>query len=81
MRLAYHFPDKYNDGTSKYDQTVSVDGKVVSQLSTSSGKAQGWGTAEECQQAACGTVAAHEYVNTKVSQQQIPSNNIEVDLC
>lgn len=31
-----------------------------------SGVAQGWGTATECQSAACGTYAAHEYVNTKI---------------
>lgn len=27
-------PDKYNDDTKKYDQTVSVNDKVVSKLST-----------------------------------------------
>jgi hypothetical protein len=26
--------DKYNDSTKKYDQTVSLDGKVVSRIST-----------------------------------------------
>lgn len=26
--------DKYNDDTSEYDQTVSIDGSVVSKLST-----------------------------------------------
>ena len=26
--------DKYNDSTKKYDQTVSLDGKVVSRLSS-----------------------------------------------
>jgi hypothetical protein len=31
-----------------------------------SGVAQGWGTATECQAAACGTYAAHEYINTKI---------------
>jgi hypothetical protein len=31
-----------------------------------SGFAQGWGTAAECQAAACGTYPAHEYVNTKI---------------
>jgi hypothetical protein len=83
-RLAETFPDKYNDSTRRYDQTVSVDGTVVSTLSTSkltivsqspctqlthnagSGVAQGWGTAAECQAAACGTYAAHEYINTKI---------------
>ena len=28
-------PDKYNDETSKFDQTVSINGEVVSTLSTS----------------------------------------------
>ncbi|OAG11751.1 uncharacterized protein CC84DRAFT_48667 [Paraphaeosphaeria sporulosa] len=60
--VTFHY--KYNDGTAKYDQTVSLDGTVVSTLSTDSGKAQGWGTAVECQQAACGTVPAHKYVDT-----------------
>lgn len=63
---------------------MSVDGKVVSRLSTGdssvaspisrtrltptvdSGVAQGWGIATECQAAACGTYAAHEYINTKI---------------
>ena len=31
-----------------------------------SGVAQGWGTAAECQAAACGTYATHEYINTKI---------------
>ncbi|GAB7330151.1 hypothetical protein MBLNU13_g01827t1 [Cladosporium sp. NU13] len=57
---------KYNDSTKKYDQTVSLDGKVVSRLSSDSGVAQGWGTAAECQAAACGTYATHEYINTKI---------------
>ncbi|KAI7367710.1 hypothetical protein KC354_g3214 [Hortaea werneckii] len=58
-------PGSSNDDTSKYDQTVSLNGEVVSRLSTSSGKAQGWGTAVECQQSACGKVPSHQYVNTK----------------
>jgi hypothetical protein len=62
--LTKSYIDKYNDGTAKYDQTVSLDGTVVSTISTDSGKAQGWGTAVECQQAACGLVPAHKYVDT-----------------
>lgn len=58
--------DKYNDATSKYDQTVSVDGKAVSTISTDSGKAEGFGTAVECQQAACGAAPAHKYIDTKL---------------
>jgi hypothetical protein len=82
--LADTFPDKYNDSTKRYDQTVYVNGAIISTLSTGelsivsqfpctqlthiadSGVAQGWGTAAECQAAACGTYAAHEYINTKI---------------
>ncbi|KAL4801835.1 hypothetical protein BDV18DRAFT_164648 [Aspergillus unguis] len=57
----------YNDSTGKYDQTVSINGEVVSSLSTSSGQAQGWGTAVECQDDACtDTVAAHQYLSTTI---------------
>ncbi|EMR64176.1 hypothetical protein UCREL1_8844 [Eutypa lata UCREL1] len=57
----------YNDSTGEYDQTVSINGQVVSTLSTSSGNAEGWGTAVECQVDACtGTVAAHEYTSTTI---------------
>ncbi|KAI0128711.1 hypothetical protein BJ170DRAFT_342702 [Xylariales sp. AK1849] len=64
-QLLFHYV--YNDTTSKYDQTVSVDGTVISSLSTSSGEAEGFGTAVECQDNACdGTVAAHQYLNTVV---------------
>jgi hypothetical protein len=42
--------------TSKTQLTPTAD----------SGFAQGWGTAAECQAAACGTYAAHEYINTKI---------------
>jgi len=34
--------------------------------SSASGHAQGWGTAIECQTAACGYIAGHKYVNTKL---------------
>ncbi|PWY69060.1 hypothetical protein BO70DRAFT_400120 [Aspergillus heteromorphus CBS 117.55] len=64
-RITMHY--KYNDSTSKYDQTVSINGEVVSTLSTSSGQAQGWGTAVECQDDACqSTTAAHEYLDTTI---------------
>ena len=42
--------------TSKTNLTPAAD----------SGVAQGWGTAAECQAAACGTYATHEYINTKL---------------
>ena len=32
-----------------------------------SGHAKGWGTAVECQSAACGYVPGHRYVNTKIT--------------
>lgn len=52
--------DIYNDATSQYDQTVYINGDAVSTLSTTSGEAQGWGTAVECQAQACdGTALAH----------------------
>jgi hypothetical protein len=68
--------DVYNDATQQYDQSVAIDGTVVSTLSTgkflhnpwrckglivaASGHAEGWGTAVECQDAACvGKVDAH----------------------
>ncbi|KAL9111032.1 MAG: hypothetical protein Q9227_004465 [Pyrenula ochraceoflavens] len=60
--------DKYNTSTGKVDQTVSVNGNVVSTLSTSSGQGGlGWGTAMECQQANCGTVPTHHWLNTKLT--------------
>lgn len=51
---------KYNDATQMYDQDVSVNGKVVSTVSSSKGHhAMGWGTALECTTKPCGTVPAH----------------------
>lgn len=46
-------------GTGNYTQTVSLNGVVVSTLSTSDGEAQGWGSAVECASNNCGTVPAH----------------------
>ncbi|KAE8381385.1 hypothetical protein BDV26DRAFT_301506 [Aspergillus bertholletiae] len=64
-KLVMHY--KYNDSTGKYDQTVAINGKVVSSLSTSSGQAQGWGTAVEAQDnAAKSKVAAHQYLDTTI---------------
>ncbi|KAI8653881.1 hypothetical protein LRP88_00379 [Fusarium phalaenopsidis] len=64
-KLTIHYV--YNDSTGKYDQTVTVGGSVISSLSTSSGHAEGWGTAVECQDDACvGTVAAHQYLDTTI---------------
>ncbi|KAF4966872.1 hypothetical protein FSARC_5485 [Fusarium sarcochroum] len=64
-KLTMHYV--YNDSTDKYDQTVTINGNVVSEISTSSGHAEGWGTAVECQDDACvGTVDAHEYLDTTI---------------
>ncbi|KAH0347076.1 hypothetical protein KCU81_g3598, partial [Aureobasidium melanogenum] len=58
----------YNDDTGNYDQYVLVNDKLVSNFSTSSGHALGWGTAEECNQAApaypCGLTPTHSWINT-----------------
>ncbi|CAG8942612.1 unnamed protein product [Penicillium salamii] len=43
----------YNDSTGEYDQTSAINGKIVSTLSTSSGYAQRWDVAVECQVDAC----------------------------
>ncbi|TRX97998.1 hypothetical protein FHL15_001208 [Xylaria flabelliformis] len=68
VKWANFYEDKYNPSTGKTDQTVSVNGNVVSTLSTSSGRGGlGWGTAMECQQANCGTVPTHHYVDTKIT--------------
>ncbi|KAJ5594678.1 uncharacterized protein N7459_000886 [Penicillium hispanicum] len=57
---------KYNDTTGNYTQTVLVNGKVVSTLSTSDGKAEGWGSAVECAETNCGTLGAHSWTNTTI---------------
>ncbi|GAB1197899.1 hypothetical protein APSETT444_007204 [Aspergillus pseudonomiae] len=63
--LAVSFSDPA--ATGKYDQTVSINGEVISSLSTSSGQAQGWGTAVEAQDnASKSTVAAHQYLDTTI---------------
>ncbi|KAH6654218.1 hypothetical protein BKA67DRAFT_272525 [Truncatella angustata] len=63
--LVLHY--KYNDSTQKYDQTVTINGSVVSTLSTTSGEAAGFGTAVECQDDACKTTAySHQYLDTTV---------------
>ncbi|KAI3392486.1 hypothetical protein diail_5651 [Diaporthe ilicicola] len=57
---------KYDDASGNYTQTVSVNGQVVSTLSTSSGKAQGWGSAVECAAEDCGTMPAHKWTDAKI---------------
>lgn len=64
--LIISLPDKYDDASGNYTQTVSVNGEVVSTLSTSSGKAQGWGSAVECAEENCGTMPAHKWTDAKI---------------
>ena len=54
-----NFVYEYDDSTKNYTQTVSVNGKQVSTLSTSDGHAQGFGSAIECARENCGTMPAH----------------------
>jgi hypothetical protein len=58
-QLTDFMTDKYDDSTGNYTQTVLVNSKVVSTLSTKDGKAEGWGSAVECAATNCGTVPAH----------------------
>ncbi|KAL4897743.1 hypothetical protein BDV59DRAFT_49369 [Aspergillus ambiguus] len=57
---------KFDDSTGNYTQTVLVNNQTVSTLSTSDGKAQGWGSAVECAETNCGTVGAHSWIDTKI---------------
>lgn len=58
---------KYNESTESYTQKVTVNGEVISTITTSDGKATGWGTAVECQDDACnGTSTTHTYTNTTI---------------
>ncbi|KAI1077277.1 hypothetical protein F5B20DRAFT_552998 [Whalleya microplaca] len=63
-QITMHY--KYDDSTGNYTQTVSLNGATVATLSTSDGKAQGWGSAVECAEEDCGTVGAHSWVDTKI---------------
>ncbi|KAG9945537.1 hypothetical protein KCU85_g7166, partial [Aureobasidium melanogenum] len=60
------FANKYDEASGNTTQTVSVEGKIVSTLSTKSGKAIGFGTAEEAQNDFKGVVYEHSYINTTV---------------
>ncbi|KAK0209558.1 hypothetical protein IW262DRAFT_1281490 [Armillaria fumosa] len=58
---------KYNESAESYTQRVTVNGKLISTITTSDGKAIGWGTAVECQDDACnGTSTTHTYTNTTI---------------
>ncbi|KAJ5327731.1 hypothetical protein N7452_008121 [Penicillium brevicompactum] len=57
----------YNDSTGEYDQSSAINGEIVSTLSTSSGQAQRWDVAVECQVDACTRRSPpHRYVDTTI---------------
>ncbi|KAJ5803589.1 uncharacterized protein N7503_006039 [Penicillium pulvis] len=64
-RVTMHY--KFDESTGNYTQTVLVNNKSVSTLSTSDGWAEGWGSAVECATTDCGTVDAHYWINTKIT--------------
>ncbi|KAF9269197.1 hypothetical protein L218DRAFT_1072827 [Marasmius fiardii PR-910] len=51
-----------------WDQTVTVNGKVISTLKSSDGPLYqgGWGTGTECQKNCRGTISTQTYKNTKI---------------
>ncbi|PYI25864.1 hypothetical protein BO86DRAFT_383170 [Aspergillus japonicus CBS 114.51] len=63
-KVTMHY--KFDDASGNYTQTVQINGKTISTLSTSDGHAQGWGSAVECAENNCGTVGAHSWINTKI---------------
>jgi hypothetical protein len=60
-------PCMFDDVTGNYTQIVSVNGRQVSTLSTNDGQAMGWGSAVECAEENCGTVAAHKWIDTTIT--------------
>ncbi|KAF2846551.1 hypothetical protein T440DRAFT_458271 [Plenodomus tracheiphilus IPT5] len=64
-RVTMHY--KFDPATSNYTQTVLVNNRQVSTLSTNDGQAMGWGSAVECAEENCGTVAAHKWVDTVIT--------------
>ncbi|KAM5349525.1 hypothetical protein ACJ41O_006030 [Fusarium nematophilum] len=63
-QITMHY--KFDDASGNYTQYVSINGQEVSTLSTSSGHAQGWGSAVECGAEDCGTIGAHKWLDTKI---------------
>ncbi|CAN8099929.1 unnamed protein product [Discula destructiva] len=58
---------KYDPSTKNYTQTLSLNGAVVSELSTGDGLATGWGSAVECAgNKNCGTVNAHQWIDAQI---------------
>ena len=59
--------DKFDDASGNYTQIVSINGQQIATLSTSDGQAQGWGSAVECAEDNCGTMAAHKWIDTTLT--------------
>ncbi|CAN8105582.1 unnamed protein product [Discula destructiva] len=63
-QVTFHY--EYDENSGNYTQTVLFNGEVVSTLTTSDGKAQGWGSAVECGVEDYGTVPAHTWLNYSI---------------
>ncbi|KAF4419171.1 hypothetical protein FACUT_11551 [Fusarium acutatum] len=75
-RVTMHY--KYDASTQEYVQYVSINGKQVSTLSTSKGhKAMGFGSSVECGASDCGTIGAHQWVDTKIILDSADPNYIQ----
>ncbi|KAK3900311.1 hypothetical protein C8A05DRAFT_45819 [Staphylotrichum tortipilum] len=67
---------KFDDATGNYTQYVSVNGNLVRTLSTSDGRALGFGSAVECAESNCGIVPAHTWINTVIAMDKPDPNYI-----
>ncbi|KAI6900113.1 hypothetical protein KC318_g7787 [Hortaea werneckii] len=65
---------EYQDDSGNYTQTVSLNGNVVSTLSTSDGHAQGWGSSVECARTNCGTMPAHSWIDVSITMDTADPN-------
>ncbi|KAF5642024.1 hypothetical protein F52700_3204 [Fusarium sp. NRRL 52700] len=75
-RVTMHY--KYDESTQEYIQYVSINGKQVSTLSTSKGhEAMGFGSSVECGASDCGTIGAHQWVDTKIILDTADPNYIQ----
>ncbi|GCB25453.1 hypothetical protein AAWM_08338 [Aspergillus awamori] len=63
-KVTIHY--KFDGSTGSYTQTVLINGKTASTLSTSDGKALGWGSAVECAEDNCDTVGDHSWTNATI---------------
>ncbi|BCR99732.1 uncharacterized protein AKAW2_50074S [Aspergillus luchuensis] len=63
-KVTMHY--KFDGSTGSYTQTVLINGKTASTLSTSDGKALGWGSAVEYAEDNCDTVGDHSWTNATI---------------